>query len=81
MSNKKEIIRDQYFKIRMSKEEKELWTVFSKKMGLMPSKSARNLLMKKAEEKLKHRLKFRSIIQAYKRYLEITNQKQTATSK
>lgn len=50
MANHKEIIRDQYIRIKMSKEEKELWKEYSKKLGISPSRLARNIIMLEAEK-------------------------------
>ncbi len=73
-SAKKEIIRDQRFEIRMSKEEKKLFYTYAEDMGINPTRLARNLLMIEAEAKLTNKLIFKPTIQAYKKYLEITKQ-------
>jgi hypothetical protein len=74
MANNKEIIRDQYIRIKMSKEEKELWTKFAEDMGINSTRLARNILTSEAESTLRNKLAFKPVIQAYKKYLEITKQ-------
>jgi len=74
MANKKAIIRDQYIRIKMSKEEKELWTKFSEDMEINPTKLARNILMTEAEATLRNKYAFKPILKAYRKYLEITKQ-------
>lgn len=74
MANKKEIVRDEYIRIKLSKEEKELWTTYAEDMGVNPTRLARNILMMDAEAKLTNKLIFKPTIQAYKKYLEITKQ-------
>ncbi len=74
MANNKEIIRDQYIRIKMSKEEKELWTKFAEDMGINPTKLARNILLMEAEAKLKNNLFYKPVLQAYRKYLEVTKQ-------
>lgn len=71
---KKEITRDEYFKIRMSKEEKELFLKFAEKAGINASRLARNILLSEAESTAN---KYAGIpaVKAYIKYLEITNQK------
>ena len=70
----KEITRDQRFEIRMSKEEKELWTKFAEDMEINPTKLARNILMTEAEATLRNKYAFKPILKAYRKYLEITKQ-------
>jgi hypothetical protein len=70
----KEIIRDQRFEIRMSKEEKELWTKFAEDIGINPSRLARNILTETAEKKLRNKLIYKPLLQAYRKYLEVTKQ-------
>ena len=70
----KEIIRDQRFEIRMSKEEKELWTKFAEDMGVNPTKLARNILMTEAEATLRNKYAFKPLLKAYRKYLEVTKQ-------
>jgi hypothetical protein len=71
---KKEITRDQTFKIKMSKEEKELLYEFAKDMGVNPSRLARNLLLEEAERKLRNKIIFKPILNAYRNYLKVTKQ-------
>ena len=49
MANKKEIIRDQFITIKVSKQEKELWEEYSKEIGINKTRLARNVLMAEAE--------------------------------
>ena len=74
MANNKEIIRDQYIRIKMSKEEKELWTKFAEDMGINPTKLARNILMTEAEATLRNKYAFKPLLKAYRKYLEVTKQ-------
>jgi antitoxin component of RelBE/YafQ-DinJ toxin-antitoxin module len=77
MKNKnacKKIQRDTKLEIRMSKEEKELFYKFAEDMGINPSRLARNILTSEAEATLGNKLAFRPVIQAYKKYLEVTKQ-------
>ncbi len=73
--NSKEIQRDTRLEIRMSKEEKELWNEYAKELGMPPTRLARNILMVEAECKL-NKIIGKSVIKAYKYYLETTNQKE-----
>jgi len=71
---RKEVIRDQYFKIRISKEEKELFYKYAEDVGINPSRLARNILLIEAESKLKNNLIYKPTLKAYRKYLEITKQ-------
>ena len=42
MANKKEIVRDEYIRIKMSKEEKALWTKYADELGINSTRLARN---------------------------------------
>ncbi len=75
MSNNKEIIKDKYITIKVSKQEKELWDSFAKDIGISSTKLARNILMTEAES-LKNKYGITPIIKAYIKYLEVTNQKE-----
>jgi hypothetical protein len=70
---KKEITRDLYIKIRVSKEEKDLYYKFAEDMGISPSRLARNILMTEAESFLSKLISVPTV-KAYKYYLEKTNQ-------
>ncbi len=72
MANKKEIIRDEYITIKVSKEEKALWLEYTKELGIPSTRLARNILMMEAECKL-NKIISKPIIKAYKKYAEITN--------
>lgn len=72
--NKKEIIRDKKFEIRMSDEEKELFMNFAKKTGINASRLARNILLSEAESTANNYATVPAV-KAYMKYLEITNQK------
>ena len=72
---KKEVKRDTKLEIRMSKEEKELWTKFAEDMGVNPTKLARNILMTEAEATLRNKYAFKPLLKAYRKYLEVTKQK------
>ena len=71
---KKEITRDQTFKIKMSKQEKEVIYKFAEDMGINPSRLARNILLEEANAKLRNKIAFKPVLQAYKKYLEVTKQ-------
>ena len=71
---KKEIQRDQYFKIRMSKEEKDLWYKYAKSLEINPSRLARNILMIEAEKNALAKGVEKTAINALKKYYEITKQ-------
>jgi hypothetical protein len=71
MANKKEIIRDHFITIKVSKEEKELWEKFSEEMGINKTRLARNTLMKEAESIVNKYLS-KPVIKAYIRYAELT---------
>ena len=72
---KKEIQRDQYFKIRMSKEEKELFFKYAEELEINPSRLGRNIIMSQAES-IVNKPFIQPIFEAYKRYLKVTNQKE-----
>ena len=71
---KKEITRDQTFKIKMSKEEKEVFYKYAEDMGINPSRLARNILLMEANKKLKRKIIYEPTLKAYRHYLEITKQ-------
>jgi len=72
MANKKEIQRNQYLKIRVSKEEKDLFYKFAESTKINPSRLARNILMMEAES-LFNKAIFKPILKAYLKYAEVTN--------
>lgn len=74
MANNKEIIRDQYIRIKMSKEEKELWSKYAEDMGINSTRLARNILMAEAEKTLINNIIYKPTLKAYRKYLEITKQ-------
>ncbi len=76
MANIKKITRDQRFEIRLSKQEKDLIEALAKDIGIKPTKLVRNLALAQAESKLYNKAFAIPIIKAYKKYLEITNQKE-----
>lgn len=76
MANKKEIIRDHYIRIKMSKEEKELFDAYAKELGIKPSRVARNLIMMEAESKIFNKFFMTPVVKAYIKYAEITNDKE-----
>lgn len=71
----KEITRDEYFKIRMSKEEKELFYKYAQDLGITPSRLGRNILMTEAES-LVGKYFNKPVIKAYLKYAELTNNKE-----
>lgn len=74
MANVKEKQRDEQIRIRLSKEEKELFYSFAKEMEINPTRLARNLIMLQAEQKLRNKAFYIPVTKAYKKYLEITKQ-------
>jgi len=75
MANKKEIIRDEYIRIKMSKQEKDLWLEYSKELGINPTRLARNIIMMEAES-LINKYFTKPAIKAYIKYAEITKNKE-----
>jgi hypothetical protein len=71
MANKKEIIRDEYIRIKMSKEEKALWTEYAENIGINSTRLARNTIMTEAESFFNKNVKS-NILKAYIKYAEIT---------
>ena len=75
--NKKDIQRSEYLRIRMSKEEKELFETYAKEIGLIPTRLARNILLEEACEKCFFKKKIeKGAIKAYRLYIEKTNDKE-----
>jgi len=72
--NKKGIRRDFFINIKVSKQEKELFETMAKTFGIQPSTLARNILMYEAEQKLRNKIIYKPLIDAYKTYLKLTNQ-------
>jgi len=73
--NSKKIQRDVKLEIRMSKEEKDFWYAYAEKLGVPPTRLARNILMTEAESNL-NVIIGKPIIKAYRYYLEATNQQE-----
>ncbi len=71
MANKKEIVRDEYIRIKMSKEEKALWTKYADELGINSTRLARNIIMSEAES-LVNKYVANPIIKGYIRYAKIT---------
>ena len=72
--NKKEIIRDDYIRVKMSKEEKELFTKYAKSLGIAPGRLMRNIAMMEAEKNALSKGIEKAVIESYKKYLEVTKQ-------
>ncbi len=68
---KKEITRDYFIKIPLSKEEKELWEKYAKELGINKTRLARNIIMSEAES-LVNKYIGTPVIKAYIKYAEIT---------
>lgn len=68
---KKEITRDEFIKIRLSKEEKDLWLKYAEEMQINPTRLARNVLMTEAESKI-NKIVGKYVIKAYIKYCEVT---------
>lgn len=73
MAFNRKIVRDEEFKIRMSKEEKELFFKFAEQMERKPSALARSLIMGQAEAEIENAV-ILPLIKAYKAYLKVTGQ-------
>jgi len=73
VANKKPIQRTEYLRIRMSKEEKELFYKYAEDMQINPSRLARNILLKEAQS-ISSKILYKPTVKAYIKYLEITNQ-------
>jgi len=71
MANKKEIIRDHFITIKVSKQEKELWETYASEMGINKTRLARNTLMLAAESIINKYIG-KPVIKAYFMYAEIT---------
>ena len=71
MANHKEIIRDEYIRIKLSKQEKDLWLEFAKEAGINPTRLARNVLMMEAES-LINKYFTRNVSKAYIKYCKLT---------
>ncbi len=76
MANIRKITRDEQIRVRLSKEEKELIEALAKDFGMKPTRLVRNLALAQAESKLYNKAFAKPIIKAYKKYLEVTNQKE-----
>lgn len=76
MAFEREIVRDERMEIRLSKEEKELFYAYAKEIGIMPGRLARNILLDQASSKMENAV-ILPFIKGYKKYLEITGQKET----
>jgi len=72
MANKKEIIRDHFITIKVSKEEKDLWNKWAEEHGINPTRMARNTLMESAES-LINKYIGKPAIKAYIKYAKVTN--------
>jgi len=75
MANKKEIIRDQYIRIKLSKEEKNLWLKYAEDIEINPTRLARNILMMEAESILNKTIT-KPFAKAYIKYAEVTKNKE-----
>jgi len=73
--NKKEIVRDEYIRIKMSKEEKALWLSYAEKWNTNPTRLARNHLMMEAESIINNKI-YANIGKAYIKYCEVTKNKE-----
>jgi hypothetical protein len=73
MANIKKIVRTEEFKIRMSKEEKELFFKLAESIGIAPSKLARNLMISQASSNIENAFLL-PFIKAWKGYMKATGQ-------
>ncbi len=68
---KKEITRDYFIKIPLSKQEKELWEAYAEDIGVNKTRLARNILMREAESIINTYIT-KPAIKAYIKYAKIT---------
>lgn len=75
--NKKDIQRTEYLRIRMSKEEKDLFEEYAKDLGLVPTRLARNILLDEVCKKnyLAKKIQ-KGAVSAYRIYAEKTNDRE-----
>jgi hypothetical protein len=73
MANIKKITRTEEFKIRMSKEEKELFFKYAESLGISPSRLGRNIMLNQANSKIENAMLL-PFTKAYKNYLKATKQ-------
>lgn len=71
LNAKKEITKDYFIKIPVTKQEKELWETYAAEMGINKTRLARNTLMIQAESIINKYIG-KPIIKAYIKYAEIT---------
>lgn len=72
---KKEITRDVFIKIPLSKEEKALWIKYAEDIKINPTRLARNLLMIESES-LINKYGLIPVMKSYVKYLELTKNKE-----
>ncbi len=75
MANNKKITRDDQLRLRLSKQERNLFEAYAKELGINPSRLGRNIIMSQAES-IVNKPFIIPIAKAYKKYLEVTNQKE-----
>ena len=75
MANTKKITRDDQLRLRLSKQERALFEAYAKELGINPSRLGRNIIMSQAESMVNKPF-IVPIFKAYKKYLEVTNQKE-----
>ena len=71
--NKKEIVRNEFITIKVSKEEKEVFKKYAEYLGLMPTRLARNILLEEATKNMIAKGIEKGTLKALKKYAEITN--------
>jgi len=75
MAMERPIHRTVRMEVKLSEAERDLFYNYAKELGINPTRLARNLMMLQAEKKLRNMVFYIPIIKAYKKYLELTNQK------
>jgi uncharacterized protein (DUF1778 family) len=72
MNDKYEMKRNEYFKFRVSKEEKELIKKYAESLGINASRVVRNIVMQQAESILNKPF-YIPISKTYIKWCELTN--------
>ena len=72
MANKKEIIRDQFITIKVSKEEKEVWNKYAEFLKTKSTRLARLTLMERATQNKIFKSIEKVAIEGLFKYAEIT---------
>lgn len=69
------INRDIEMKVRLSKEERDLFYAYAESLNMTPSRLMRNIALSQANAKVEN-VMLLPLVKAYKSYLKITDQKE-----